>query len=141
MSRVSQLACACAAQFSLHAGCGQAAAHAAQTQALIDGRKVYSLLCSGVFREGRWGNWQAMPGWHALGAGMAAKMLRVARLPQLAVPGYHALDAGGAWQARPDLGLALTGRHPLHVRHPEFGETGLRQLAERHVFASATLRF
>jgi iron complex outermembrane receptor protein len=80
---------------------------------------------------------------HELGAGLAADLLlrRVARLPQPAVPGYHELDVRIAWQARPGVELALTGRNLLHARHPEFGEAGLRQLAERHVFASATLRF
>ncbi|MGI4845676.1 MAG: hypothetical protein ACRYF7_20450 [Janthinobacterium lividum] len=57
------------------------------------------------------------------------------------MPGYHELDLRLAWQARPGVELALAGRNLLHARHPEFGEAGLRQLAERHVFASATLRF
>ena len=80
---------------------------------------------------------------HDLARGLVADLLlrRVAHLPQPAVPGYHELDARIAWQARPDLELALTGRNLLHARHPEFGDAGLRQLAERHVFASATLRF
>lgn len=80
---------------------------------------------------------------HELDAGLVADLLlrRVARLPQPAVPGYHELDVRIAWQARAGVELALTGRNLLHARHPEFGEAGLRQLAERHVFASATLRF
>ena len=65
----------------------------------------------------------------------------VARLPQLAVPSYHELDARLAWQVRPDLELALAGRNMLHTRHAEFGAAGSRQLIERTVFASATLRF
>ena len=81
--------------------------------------------------------------WHDLGAKVAADLLlrRVARLPQPAVPGYHEPDVRLAWQARPGVELALTGRNLLHARHPEFGAAGLRQLAKRHVFASATLRF
>ncbi|GAA0434180.1 TonB-dependent receptor plug domain-containing protein [Massilia aurea] len=65
----------------------------------------------------------------------------VARLPQLAVPSYHELDARIAWQVRPDLELALAGRNLLHARHAEFVAAGSRQLLERTVFASATLRF
>jgi iron complex outermembrane receptor protein len=65
----------------------------------------------------------------------------VARLPQLAVPSYHELDARLAWQVRPELELALVGRNLLHARHAEFVAAGSRQLLERTVFASATLRF
>ena len=65
----------------------------------------------------------------------------VARLPQLAVPSYHELDARIAWQVRPDLELALAGRNLLHARYAEFVAAGSRQLLERTVFASATLRF
>jgi iron complex outermembrane receptor protein len=65
----------------------------------------------------------------------------VARLPQLAVPSYHELDARIAWQVRPDVELALAGRNLLHARHAEFVAAGSRQLLERTVFASATLRF
>lgn len=57
------------------------------------------------------------------------------------MPGYHELDLRLAWQARPGVEPALAGRNLLHARHSEFGEAGLRQLAERHAFASATLRF
>ncbi|SFD09840.1 TonB-dependent receptor plug domain-containing protein [Massilia yuzhufengensis] len=80
---------------------------------------------------------------HDLGPGLVADLLlrRVAHLPQPAVPGYHELDARIAWQARPGVELALAGRNLLHARHPEFGAAGLRQLAERSVFASASLRF
>jgi len=80
---------------------------------------------------------------HDLRPGLSADLMlrRVARLPRPAVPGYHELDARIAWQARPDLELALAGRNLLHARHPEFGAAGLRQLAERAVFASATLHF
>jgi iron complex outermembrane receptor protein len=80
---------------------------------------------------------------HELARGLAADLLlrRVARLPQPAVPGYHELDARIAWQARPGVELALSGRNLLHARHPEFGAADMRQLAERSVFASASLRF
>jgi len=80
---------------------------------------------------------------HDLARGLNADLLlrRVARLPQPAVPGYHELDARIAWQAGPGVELALTGRNLLHARHPEFGAAGMRQLAERSVFASALLRF
>uniref|UniRef100_UPI0025831DF8 TonB-dependent receptor plug domain-containing protein n=1 Tax=uncultured Massilia sp. TaxID=169973 RepID=UPI0025831DF8 len=80
---------------------------------------------------------------HDIRPGLSADLMlrRVARLPQSAVPGYHELDSRLAWQARPDLELALVGRNLLHARHPEFGAAGLRQLAERGVFASASLRF
>ena len=80
---------------------------------------------------------------HDFRRGLRADLMlrRVARLPQPAVPGYHELDARLAWQARPDVELALAGRNLLHARHPEFGAAGMRQLAERGVFASALLRF
>jgi len=58
-----------------------------------------------------------------------------------ASPGYHELDVRIAWQARPDTAPALSGRNPLHARHPEAGTAGMRQLAEHLVFASAALRF
>jgi len=80
---------------------------------------------------------------HELGARLHADLsLRyVARLPLDAVPSYHELDARLAWQVRPDLELALQGRNLLHARHAEFGPVGVRQLIERSVLASATLRF
>ncbi len=80
---------------------------------------------------------------HDIRPGLTADLMlrRVARLPQPAVPGYHELDARLAWQAAPNLELALAGRNLLHASHPEFGAAGLRQLAERSVFASASLRF
>ncbi|VXB11243.1 Outer membrane receptor [Massilia sp. 9I] len=80
---------------------------------------------------------------HDFSGGLSGDLMlrRVARLPQPAVPGYHELDARLAWQARPGVELALTGRNLLHARHPEFGAAGMRQLAERSVFASASLRF
>jgi len=80
---------------------------------------------------------------HELSARLRAdfSLRYVARLPQLAVPSYHELDARLAWQVRPDLELALVGRNLLHARHAEFGAAGSRQLIERTVFASATLRF
>ncbi len=80
---------------------------------------------------------------HEITRGLAAELLlrRVAHLPQPAVPGYHELDARIAWQAGAGIELALAGRNLLQARHPEFGEAGSRQLAERGVFASASLRF
>lgn len=80
---------------------------------------------------------------HELGARLHADLsLRyVARLPLAAVPSYHELDARLAWQVRPDLELSLQGRNLLHARHAEFGEAGMRQLIERSVLASASLRF
>lgn len=57
------------------------------------------------------------------------------------MPGYHELDLRPAWQAHPGVEPALAGRNLLQARHPEFGAAGPRQLAERYVFASATLRF
>jgi len=80
---------------------------------------------------------------HDLAPGLGADLMlrRVARLPQPAVPGYHELDVRIAWQVRPGIELALTGRNLLHARHPEFGAADMRLLAERAVFASAALRF
>jgi iron complex outermembrane receptor protein len=80
---------------------------------------------------------------HDLAPGVSTDLMlrRVARLPQPAVPGYHELDACIAWQARPRVELALAGRNVLLAHHPEVGTAGLRQLAERGVFASASLRF
>ena len=66
---------------------------------------------------------------------------RVGRLTRPAVPGYHELDARIAWQARPNLELALVGRNLLHNQHAEFGEPGLRQTFERNVGFSAILQF
>jgi len=65
----------------------------------------------------------------------------VGRLTQPAVPGYHELDARIAWQARPNLELALVGRNLLHDQHAEFGEPGLRQTFERSLGFSAILQF
>jgi iron complex outermembrane receptor protein len=80
---------------------------------------------------------------HDLAAGWQADLaLRfVGSLPQPAVPAYHELDARLAWQARPDLELALAGRNLLHPSHAEFGETGMRQKFERTLMLSASLRF
>jgi len=80
---------------------------------------------------------------HALAAGWHAdfSLRYVARLPQSAVPSYHELDARLAWQVRPDLEFALAGRNLLHASHAEYGAPGSRQLLERTVFASASLRF
>jgi len=80
---------------------------------------------------------------HDLAPGLGADLMlrRVARLPYPAVPGYHELDVRIAWQLRPGIELALTGRNLLHARHPEFGAADMRLLAERAVFASAALRF
>jgi iron complex outermembrane receptor protein len=65
----------------------------------------------------------------------------VGSLPDPAVPAYHELDARLAWQARPDLELALAGRNLLHRAHVEFGQPGMRQLLERTVMLSAALGF
>jgi len=65
----------------------------------------------------------------------------VGKLTRPAVPGYHELDARIAWQARPNLELALVGRNLLHKRHAEFGEPGLRQTFERNLGFSAILQF
>jgi iron complex outermembrane receptor protein len=65
----------------------------------------------------------------------------VGSLPDPAVPAYHELDARLAWQARPDLELALAGRNLLHRAHVEFGRPGMRQLLERTVVLSAALSF
>lgn len=80
---------------------------------------------------------------HDLGSTVRAdfSLRYVARLPQAAVPSYHELDARLAWQVRPDLELALAGRNLLHAHHAEYGVVGNRQLLERTVFASASLRF
>jgi iron complex outermembrane receptor protein len=80
---------------------------------------------------------------HDLAAGWQADLgLRyVGSLPQPAVPAYHELDARLAWQARPDLELSLAGRNLLHRSHPEFGAAGTRQMFERTVMLSASLRF
>lgn len=80
---------------------------------------------------------------HDLGARLRADLaLRyVSRLPQDAVPRYHELDARLAWQVRSDLELALAGRNLLHARHAEYGPAASRQLLERTVSASASLRF
>ena len=65
----------------------------------------------------------------------------VGKLTRPAVPGYHELDARIAWQARPNLELALVGRNLLHDQHAEFGEPGLRQTFARSVGFSAILQF
>ncbi len=80
---------------------------------------------------------------HELGPRLRADLLlrRVGSLPQPAVPGYHELDARLAWQVRPELELALAGRNLLNAAHAEFGEPGTRQMFERTVFATATMRF
>jgi len=65
----------------------------------------------------------------------------VGKLTRPAVPGYHELDARIAWQARPNLELALVGRNLLHDEHAEFGEPGLRQTFERSLGMSAILQF
>jgi iron complex outermembrane receptor protein len=76
------------------------------------------------------------PGWQA-----DLSLRFVGSLPQPAVPAYHELDARLAWQARPDLELAMAGRNLLHPSHAEFGAAGMRQKFERTVILSATLRF
>ncbi|WP_167759864.1 TonB-dependent receptor plug domain-containing protein [Massilia horti] len=65
----------------------------------------------------------------------------VGSLPQPQVPAYHELDARVAWQVRPNLELAVAGGNLLHHAHAEFGPQGARQLFERFVMFSATLRF
>jgi iron complex outermembrane receptor protein len=65
----------------------------------------------------------------------------VGSLPAPAVPAYRELDARLAWQARPELELALAGRNLLHRDHVEFGQPGMRQLLERTVMLSAALSF
>ncbi|MFL6672216.1 MAG: TonB-dependent receptor plug domain-containing protein [Massilia sp.] len=65
----------------------------------------------------------------------------VGSLPQPQVPAYHELDARVAWQAWPALELALAGRNLLHRAHVEFGQPGMRQLIERNLMLTASLRF
>lgn len=103
---------------TLHAGGGHASGYAgpAPAQATALGLEVHSL---GQLPD-------------IAGSGAA---------PVPAVSRYHGLGALVAWQARPGPGPAPAGRHLLQARYPESGTAGLRQLAERHVFASATLRF
>ena len=80
---------------------------------------------------------------HELGADLQLdlSLRHVGKLSRPAVPGYHELDARLAWQARPNLELALVGRNLLHDQHAEFGEPGLRQTFERSVGFSAILQF
>jgi hypothetical protein len=87
--------------------------------------------------------YQCRPSAHEFqrGPGVDFLLPRIARPPQLAVPGYHELDASIAWQALPGVEPALTGRNLLHARHPAPGAVGLRQPAERAVFAAAAPRF
>jgi iron complex outermembrane recepter protein len=105
-------------------------------------RSLDALARAGLATKDPRSYWQLRSS-HELRARPSADLLLrgVARQPQPAVPGYHELDARLAWQAGPGVEPALAGCNLLHVRHPEFGEAGLRQLAERHLFASATLRF
>jgi iron complex outermembrane receptor protein len=65
----------------------------------------------------------------------------VGSLPQPQVPAYSELDARLAWQARPELELALSGRNLLHSEHAEFGPPGARQVFGRAVLLSAKVRF
>ncbi|MEW6373637.1 MAG: TonB-dependent receptor [Pseudomonadota bacterium] len=80
---------------------------------------------------------------HELGRGLQLdlSLRHTSGLTQPAVPGYHELDARIAWQARPNLELALTGRNLLHDEHAEFGEPGMRQTFERSLTMSAILQF
>jgi len=80
---------------------------------------------------------------HELGADLQLDLAlrHVGKLTRPAVPGYHELDARIAWQARPNLELALVGRNLLHDQHAEFGEPGLRQTFERSLGFSAILQF
>lgn len=77
----------------------------------------------------------------APGLQLDLSLRHVGALTQPAVPGYHELDARIAWQARPNLELALVGRNLLHDEHAEFGEPGLRQSVERSLTMSAILQF
>ncbi|WP_312552663.1 TonB-dependent receptor plug domain-containing protein [Massilia sp.] len=80
---------------------------------------------------------------HELAPGLQLdlSLRHIGGLPEPAVPGYHELDARIAWQARPNLELALVGRNLLHDKHAEFGVPGLRQTFERSLTASAILQF
>jgi len=80
---------------------------------------------------------------HELGTDLQLdfSLRHVGKLTRPAVPGYHELDARIAWQARPNLELALVGRNLLHDQHAEFGEPGVRQTFERSVSVSAILQF
>ncbi|WP_313707234.1 TonB-dependent receptor plug domain-containing protein [Massilia sp.] len=80
---------------------------------------------------------------HELAPGLQLdlSLRHVGALPEPAVPGYHELDARIAWQARPNLELALVGRNLLHDEHAEFGVPGLRRAFERSLTASAILQF
>lgn len=80
---------------------------------------------------------------HELAPGVQLDLLlrHTSGLTQPVVPGYHELDARIAWQARPNLELALAGRNLLHDEHAEFGEPGVRQTFERSLTMSAILQF
>lgn len=80
---------------------------------------------------------------HELAPGLQLdlSLRHIGALTQPAVAGYHELDARIAWQARPNLELALVGRNLLHDEHAEFGDAGLRQTFERSLSMSATLQF
>mgnify|MGYP000088309309 CR=1 FL=1 len=80
---------------------------------------------------------------HELAPGLQLdlSLRHVGGLPEPAVPGYHELDARIAWQARPNLELALVGRNLLHDEHAEFGVPGVRQTVGRSLTASAILQF
>lgn len=161
MSKPNELACACAALFLLHASSGHAAVQAGpQPAARLDHHSLERLpgiVVTPVSRQqSRLGNAPAPvhaaggPGGvlrqlrrsHDLarGPGTDPLLRRAARL-RPAVPGYHQLDARIAWQAGPGVEPALAGPRLLYPRHPGLGTAGLRQLAERDVFASALLRF
>jgi hypothetical protein len=141
------LACACAASLLLHAGGGLAAARQAKgipTDLPLDGYALKQLSDIGVApaarQPGKPGSGSISAAIHVIsGAGIArssaatstnalhpvsSPQAACARLPQPAVPGYHEVDARIAWQARPGVERALTGRH--------------RQLAERGAFASVS---
>ena len=77
----------------------------------------------------------------ARGVQLDLSLRHTSGLTQPAVPGYHELDARIAWQARPNLEIALVGRNLLHDEHAEFGEPGVRQTFERSLTMSAILQF
>jgi iron complex outermembrane receptor protein len=86
--------------------------------------------------------WQLRSSHDLAGNLRADFMLRhVGALPQPAVPAYSELDARLAWNLRPDVELALSGRNLLHARHAEFGDPRDRLVFARAVLLSASLRF
>ncbi|WP_167088243.1 TonB-dependent receptor plug domain-containing protein [Massilia frigida] len=66
---------------------------------------------------------------------------RVGQLPQPLVPAYYELDLRMAWQARPNVEVALSGQNLLHRSHAEFGQAATRRLIERSVTLQLSSRF